>query len=184
MIYIIWTGFRILTSNGDDSSLKDAKKTILYVMIGIIVMWLAYPIVMWIIGVTTGNNVAKNSNTPNHSSIFPTAYAQAYTESENGTFAEYKYRLQVIAEKMEAELRVNKKVSSSIISEAKSLVQQAFDRLPDRNVDAARENESNKRLVDMYLDLAAKEPNSQQAVGQAISQLASFAQQAKIHTIK
>ncbi len=85
---------------------------------------------------------------------------------------------------MEAELKVNKQVSSSTIAEVKSLVQQSFDRLPDKNVTAARENESNKRLVDMYLDLAAKEPNSQQAVGQAISQVANFAQNAKIETIQ
>lgn len=85
---------------------------------------------------------------------------------------------------MEAELKVNKTVSAASISEMRSLIQQAFDRLPDKNVDAARENESNKRLVDMYLDLAAKEPNSQQAVGQAISQAANFARSAKIETIQ
>ena len=88
------------------------------------------------------------------------------------------------AEELEAELKIHKKVSPGSITKLKSLVQQAFDRLPDKNTEAARVNESNKRYVDMKLDLAMKELDSMQAVGEAISQVATFVQSAKIETIQ
>lgn len=90
----------------------------------------------------------------------------------------------VAAEEMEAELKINKKVSPASINRIKSLVQQAFERLPDRNVEAARVNDSNKRYVDLKLELALKEPDSMQVVGEAISQVFTFVQNAKIETIQ
>lgn len=112
VIYIIWAGFNVLTGNGDDKKLEDAKKTILYVIIGMIMIWLAYPIVKWaleLLDETAYHNTKKEHYAYN---IIPTAYAQAYTESELGTFAEYKNRVQVAIEELEAEMRVNKKVST------------------------------------------------------------------------
>lgn len=51
VIYIIYAWFKVLTSNWNEDSLKKSKNTILYVAIWIIIMWLAYPIVKWIIDV-------------------------------------------------------------------------------------------------------------------------------------
>lgn len=51
VIYIIYAWFKILTSNWNEDSLKKSKNTILYVVVWIIIMWLAYPIVRWIIDV-------------------------------------------------------------------------------------------------------------------------------------
>lgn len=185
VIYIIYSGFRILISGGDEESLKNAKQTILYITLGMILMWLAYSIVGWIMGLINGKTAYNEKNETFFAfNLIPTAHAQAYTESQNNTFAEYKNKIIVAAEEMEAELKVQKKVSTSTISNMKSLISQAFDRLPDKNPEAARQNESNKRLVEMYLDLAAKEPDSQQAVGTAISQAVAFAQNAKIETIQ
>ena len=186
VIYVIWSGFRIMISAGDEDTVANSRKTILYVAIGIIVMWLAYSIVNFVIKFLEDTRTGYNPREKTHFAfnLVPTAHAQAYTESDQGTFNEYKYRVQVAAEELEAELRVNKKASASKISQLKSLVQQAFDRLPDRNAEAARINESNKRLVDMYLDLASKEPDSQQAVGTAISQVATFVSSAKIEAVQ
>lgn len=49
VIYIMYAGFRVLTGAGDEEQLKKAKSTILYVCIGIIIIWLAYTIVSWAI---------------------------------------------------------------------------------------------------------------------------------------
>lgn len=49
VFYILYAGFRILTSAGDEEKTKTARKIIMYVIAGIIVMWLAYWIVEWII---------------------------------------------------------------------------------------------------------------------------------------
>jgi len=49
VIYIIYAWFRILISAWDEETLKKQKSTILYVILGIIIMWLAYPITIFII---------------------------------------------------------------------------------------------------------------------------------------
>ncbi len=49
VIYIIYAWFRILTSAWDEETLKKQKNTVIYVIIWIILMWIAYPIVKFII---------------------------------------------------------------------------------------------------------------------------------------
>ena len=49
VIYIIYAWFRILTGAGQEEVLKKQKLTILYVAIWMIVIWLAYPITIFII---------------------------------------------------------------------------------------------------------------------------------------
>ncbi len=44
VIYIIYAGFRILISSWEEDVIKKSKSTILYVVIGILVMWLAWSI--------------------------------------------------------------------------------------------------------------------------------------------
>ncbi|MDA9129474.1 pilin [Candidatus Gracilibacteria bacterium] len=50
VLYIIYAGFQILTGNGEEEKLKKSKQTILYVILGIIVIWLAWPITVFVIG--------------------------------------------------------------------------------------------------------------------------------------
>lgn len=100
-----------------------------------------------------------------------------------GSFAEYKSRVQVAIEELETELRIEKKVSTASIAKVKSLVQAASDRLPDKNPEDARVNDSAKRAVDMYLEMAARNPESTQTVGEAISKVANFINSAKIQAV-
>lgn len=53
ILYVIYAGFRILTAAWDDETVGKQKKTILYVAIGIIVIWLAWSIVKWVVWVVT-----------------------------------------------------------------------------------------------------------------------------------
>ncbi len=55
VIYIIYAGFRILTSDGQDETIDKSKKTILYVMIGIAVIWISYPLTLFIFSVLNGS---------------------------------------------------------------------------------------------------------------------------------
>lgn len=48
VIYVIYAGFRILIGNGDEEQLKKSKMTILYVVLGIALMWLAWGITTFI----------------------------------------------------------------------------------------------------------------------------------------
>jgi len=49
VFYILYAGFRVLTGWWDDEAQTDAKKTIIAVAIGIILMWLARALVMFIL---------------------------------------------------------------------------------------------------------------------------------------
>lgn len=51
VIYVIYAWFMIMIGNGDEERLKKSKQTILYVAIGIAVIWFAYPITLFIIQV-------------------------------------------------------------------------------------------------------------------------------------
>ena len=51
VIYIIYAWFRILTWAWDEEVLKKQKTTVLYVVIWILLIWLAYPIMLFIFDV-------------------------------------------------------------------------------------------------------------------------------------
>ncbi len=54
VIYIIYAGFQVMIGWGDEEKTKKAKNIITYVVVGIIIMWLAYGIVKWTINLVTG----------------------------------------------------------------------------------------------------------------------------------
>ncbi len=49
VVMIIYGGFKYITSAGDSSGVTSAKNTILYAVLGLIVVLLAYAIVNWVI---------------------------------------------------------------------------------------------------------------------------------------
>lgn len=51
VLYIIYAGFQVLIGAGDEEKMKKAKNIVLYVTLGIILMWLSYSIVQWIFDV-------------------------------------------------------------------------------------------------------------------------------------
>ena len=51
---IIYGGIRYVLSGGDNAKVKDAKNTILYAVVGLVVALLGYAIVNWIVSVISG----------------------------------------------------------------------------------------------------------------------------------
>lgn len=49
VLYIMYAGFNILIGNGDEDKLKKSKATIVYVAIGIVLIWLAWPITSFLL---------------------------------------------------------------------------------------------------------------------------------------
>lgn len=50
VIYIIYAGFRLMVDPGDDTEkVKRTKNIIMYVLVGIIIIWLAWPITLWLL---------------------------------------------------------------------------------------------------------------------------------------
>lgn len=60
VLYIIYSGFTVLTAGGDEEKVKDTKKTITYVAIGMAIMWLAYAIVQFIVKALNASNAATS----------------------------------------------------------------------------------------------------------------------------
>lgn len=54
VIMIIWGGFKYITSGGDSNNVTAAKNTILYAIIGLVIVALAQVIVRFVIGTATG----------------------------------------------------------------------------------------------------------------------------------
>ena len=54
VLYIIYAGFMILIGNGDEEKMKNSKQTIIYVAIGITLIWLAWPITRFILNILAG----------------------------------------------------------------------------------------------------------------------------------
>ncbi len=73
VLYVIYAGVRILTSGGNEEAMKEGKKNIISVVIGIILIFLAYSIVRFIIDTVNTGDAGTTVGT----GIFITqAYAQ------------------------------------------------------------------------------------------------------------
>lgn len=53
VIYVIYAGFQLMTGGWDEETVKKARKIIIYVIAGIVLMWLAYALVSIIITALT-----------------------------------------------------------------------------------------------------------------------------------
>jgi len=51
IVMLIWGGIRYVISGGNQEKVKDAKNTILYAIIGLVVAILGYAVVNWVISV-------------------------------------------------------------------------------------------------------------------------------------
>jgi len=51
VLYIIYAGFQILIWWWDEEKMKSSKQMIIYVLLGMILMWLAWPITLFILNV-------------------------------------------------------------------------------------------------------------------------------------
>jgi PKD repeat protein len=181
VIYIIYAGFQIMTGGGDEEKMKKSRNTILYVFIGIVIMWLAYALVTLVM--TALKKTAYDWGSRSfYSYIIPDASAAVYSESEIDTFGQYKNSLRVSIENLEAEYKLNKSVSTTSIQNIKSLLQSAYERLPDTG-DVWADNDSMKRAVDNALDIAMRNTSSTNYISDAISKVATFINSAKISTI-
>lgn len=166
VIYIIYAGFQLMIGGGDEEKMKKARQIITYIILGIVLMWLAYPIVKWTLGII-------NPTVAYEWSIIPSAQAETYTESDADTFAEYKNKVKEGINQMEIELLLNKSVSASTVKNVQNLIQWAYDRLPDTG-DVGASNKEAKQVVDTYLYLAIANPSDSNHIGNAISRASSF----------
>lgn len=48
--FVVWGGFKYITSNGDSSAVSTAKNTIIAALIGLILALMARPIILFVVG--------------------------------------------------------------------------------------------------------------------------------------
>ncbi len=53
--YALYGGFLVMTAGGDDGKAKKGRTIIIQVLIGIVIMWLAYAIVNLVVGALASN---------------------------------------------------------------------------------------------------------------------------------
>lgn len=56
VVMLVWGGIRYITSGGDSKKVTDAKNTILYAVVGLIIALLSYSIVNFVISVLGGTS--------------------------------------------------------------------------------------------------------------------------------
>ena len=61
VIILIWGGFRYIISGGDSKKITDAKNTILYAILGLIIAFFAYAIVNFVLNTINPNNPEQNA---------------------------------------------------------------------------------------------------------------------------
>ena len=106
----------------------------------------------------------------------------ASIENDANSFIYYKQKITSALQDMEREFRVNNTITDSTISNMRSLIQEAYVRLPDSG-DMGTKNEWLKKAADLYLDLAAKNKSSSTHVQNAATQVSAFIGQAVIAEI-
>jgi PKD repeat protein len=114
--------------------------------------------------------------------LFTNPVNAAYVENDTYWFVGYKQKIESALQDTEREFRVNNSITDATISNLRNLIAEAYSRLPDSG-EAAWKNESLKKSVDLYLDLAAKNKSSQTHVGNAVSQASRFLSDATIEQI-
>lgn len=126
--------------------MKGAKKTIIYAFLGVILIFLAYSITVFVIGdkdgkggiLQAGTTSFRNSFEQKMNSVFGIETAQALQDAEideviSDTFDEYsKFRFKRLMTKIFLEQN-GAGVSPSTIQELTNLIDQASLTLPDKN---------------------------------------------------
>lgn len=67
VIMLIWGGIRYVVSGGDAKKVTDAKNTILYAIIGLIISFLAYAIIQFVIDALPGKKPDQQQQQNNNS---------------------------------------------------------------------------------------------------------------------
>lgn len=63
VLMLVWGGLRYILSGGDSKKITDAKNTILYAIVGLIIAFLSYAIILFVLNVIGATPVEEGSDT-------------------------------------------------------------------------------------------------------------------------
>ncbi|EKE27985.1 MAG: hypothetical protein ACD_3C00111G0002 [uncultured bacterium (gcode 4)] len=174
VLYIIYSGFVILTSSGDDWKVKKAKVSIMYVLIWIILVFLAYPIIKWAVWLVNSSGTSFEMPT-----FIERTYA--YTTNDANTFDESKKKVEILASDLERDYKVNGKISTSNLLQLQTLVNESITTFPDD--DNFVTNNSIARNLLIAIDVVKKSPDSDTKITELAKNLKDFLTRIKIPRI-
>lgn len=185
VLYLIFAGFTIMTSSGDNEKVKKAKGTVTYVLAGLVLIFLAYSIVKFVVSVINGNSVpaAGSGTTFQIPSLFPTANAATVAVEDiaiQGTFLEYKKRIDEVAIDLDRQYKVDGKIQDATLLRLKALVVGTMDTVADKYGSI---NATMAQSVVTAIEVVRKDPGSDAKIGEMATVLTSYLKTAKIDTI-
>jgi PKD repeat protein len=178
VIYIIYSGFVVMTSAGDEEKVKKAKGTIKYVAFGLLLIFLAYSIVTFLIGKNGKGGIFNTAFLP---SLIDTAYAdEASDVAISGTFEEYKRKIDSLAIDLDRQYKVDGKISDATLLRLKALVIGSMDTFPDT---FAQSNTTLASSLVTAIEVVRKDPSSDTKVGDLAETLSSYFKNVRIPRI-
>lgn len=176
--YIIYAGFNVLTAGGNDDKLKKSKATILHVFIGLLLIFLAFSIVRFIIGVNGKGGILNNAfEMP---SLFETTYA--YTEYDLNTFDNYKKQIELLSSTLDREYQVNNKITTKTLGSLAVLVKSSMETFPDSSEFIFNTNIANSLIT--AIEVVKKTPDSDTAITNLAKSINDYLTKIRISRIK
>lgn len=177
VLYIIYAGFNVLTAGGNDDKVKKGKATILHVFIGLVLIFLAYSIVKFIIGVNGRGGILNNAfELP---SLVETTYA--YTDYDANTFDNYKKQIELLSSTLDREYQVNNKITAKTLGSLSTLVRSSMETFPDSDDMIFNTNFANSLIT--AIEVTKKTPDSDTAISNLAKNLNDYLTKVKVKRI-
>ena len=141
VILIIWAGFTILTSGGEEEKVKKAKSIIKYAIFGLIIIFLAWSITTFLLGDKTGKSpglinapVSRLAPLDRLADLFTPA--SAYAAGDTRGFSIYRDRIEAVAQLIGRDFEVDGKVKLVNLGELESAIRGSMDTFSDKDRDS------------------------------------------------
>lgn len=159
--------------------MKKSKATIFHVIIGLLLIFLAYSIVKFVIG-SNGTGGVLNNAFNKLPSFIETTYA--YTEYDTNTFDNYKKQIELLSSTLDREYQVNNKITTPTLTNLGSLVKSSMETFSDSNDIIFNTNIANSLIT--AIELVKKSPDSDTAISNLAKNLNDYLTKIKMGRIK
>jgi type IV secretory pathway VirB2 component (pilin) len=122
VLYLIYAGLSLIFGAGSEEHSKKLRKTIFGIIIGILLIFLAYPIVMFIIrAVSPDSTSTSGSGTTGFFRLFSPEIT--YAADVNQTFDDYRKQIEKFVPVIQREYKLNGAISISTLDQLRVLVE-------------------------------------------------------------
>lgn len=164
--------------------MKKSKSIVKTVIIGLILIFLAFSIVKFVIGDKNGGGIFnEKSGSGTTGWTFPSFIEQtyAYTEYDINTFDDYKKKIELLSSTLDREYQVNNQISVKTLSSLESLVRSSMDTFSDNSDTVYNMNLANNLLT--AIELVKKRADSDSAISGLAKGITEYLTKTKIRRV-